>query len=34
MAYYKLIDTNPRRLPLKLAAQLLPGRLEHTVDRL
>lgn len=34
MARYKLIDTNPRLLPVNLAAQLLPGTFEHAVDHL
>jgi transposase len=34
MARYKLIDTNPRLLPVNLAVQLLPGTFEHAVDHL
>ena len=34
MARYKAIDTNPRLLPVNLAAQLLPGTFEHAVDHL
>lgn len=34
MARYKLIDTNPRLLPVNLAAQLLLGTFEHAVDHL
>ena len=34
MARYKPIDTNPRLLPVNLAAQLLPGTFEHAVDHL
>lgn len=34
MARYKLIDTNPRLLPVNLAAQLLLGTFEHAVDNL
>jgi hypothetical protein len=34
MARYKVIDTNPRLLPVNLAAQLLPGAFEHAVDHL
>ncbi|MCC6771254.1 MAG: transposase [Gemmatimonadaceae bacterium] len=34
MARYKLIDTNPRLIPVNLAAQLLPGTFEHAVDHL
>jgi hypothetical protein len=34
MARYMLIDTNPRLLPVNLAAQLLPGNFEHAVDHL
>lgn len=34
MARYKLIDTNPRLLPVNQAAQLLPGAFEHAVDHL
>ncbi|MEO6446272.1 MAG: transposase [Gemmatimonadaceae bacterium] len=34
IARYKLIDTNPRLLPVDLAAQLLPGSFEHAVDHL
>jgi len=34
MARYKLIDTNPRLLPVNLVAQLLPGTFEHAVDHL
>ena len=34
MARYKFIDTNPRLLPVNLAAQLLPGTFEHAVDHL
>ena len=34
MARYKHIDTNPRFLPVDLAAQLLPGTLEHALHHL
>jgi len=34
MARYKYIDTNPRLLPVNLAAQVLPGTFEHAVDHL
>lgn len=34
MARYKVIDTNPRLLPVNLAAQLLPGTCERAVDHL
>lgn len=34
MARYKPIDTNPRLLPVNLAAQLLPGTFELAVDHL
>jgi hypothetical protein len=34
MARYKVIDTDPRLLPVNLAAQLLPGTFEHAVDHL
>lgn len=34
MARYKSIDANPRLLPVKLAAQHLPGTFEHAVDHL
>jgi len=34
MARYKYIDTNPRLLPVNLAAQLLPGTFAHAVDHL
>lgn len=34
MARYKVIDTHPRLLPVNLAAQLLPGSIEHAVDHL
>lgn len=34
MARYQPIDTNPRLLPVNLAAQLLPGTFEHAVDHL
>ena len=34
MARYKRIDTNPRLLPVNLAAQRLPGTFEHAVDHL
>lgn len=34
MARYKYIDTNPRLLPVDLAAQLLPGTLEHALHHL
>lgn len=34
VAHYKYIDTNPRLLPVNLAAQLLPGTFEHAVDHL
>jgi len=31
MARYKPIDTQPKFLPINLAAQLLPGTFEHAV---
>jgi transposase len=34
MARCKPIDTNPRLLPINLAAQLLPGTFEHAVHHL
>jgi transposase len=34
MARYKLIDTNPRFLPVDLARQLLPGTFEHALHHL
>lgn len=32
MARYKVTDTNPRLPPVNLAAQLLPGTIEHAVN--
>ena len=34
MARYKLIDSNPRLLPVDLAAQLTPGTFEHALNQL
>ncbi|MEP6780105.1 MAG: transposase, partial [Gemmatimonadaceae bacterium] len=34
MARYKYIDTNPRLVPVNLAAQLLPGTFEHALHHL
>jgi transposase len=34
MARYKPVDTNPKFLPIDLAAQLLPGTLEHALHHL
>jgi len=34
VARYQPIDTNPRLLPVNLAAQLLPGSFEHAVNHL
>src|SRR5450759_2794780 len=34
MARYKIIDTNPRFLPVDLARQLLPGTFEHALNHL
>lgn len=34
MARYKFIDTQPKLLPVDLAAQLLPGTFEHAVNHL
>ena len=34
MARYKIIDTNPRLLPVDLSKQLLPGTFEHALNHL
>ncbi len=34
MARYKCIDTQPKFLPVDLAAQLLPGTFEHALHHL
>ena len=34
MARYKPIDTQPKLLPVDLAAQLLPGTFEHALHHL
>lgn len=34
MARYKIIDTNPKFLPVDLSRQLLPGTLEHALNHL
>lgn len=34
MARYKVIDTNPRFLPVDLSRQLLPGTFEHALNHL
>ena len=34
MARYKLIDSNPRLLPVNLASQLIPGTFEHALNQL
>jgi hypothetical protein len=34
MARYKHVDTQPKFLPVDLAAQLLPGTLEHALHHL
>ena len=34
MARYKYIDTQPKLIPVDLAAQLLPGTFEHALNHL